>query len=102
VIPGIFVNIGKTIELKKKMLSCHKSQKEWLDASQGNNAYLIDMTEKGRHYGTMSKRYEYAEGWIRHNAIGFCGPNDDPLTVSLGKDAFVNEDFENQLKLPVN
>ncbi|MEI8247670.1 MAG: PIG-L family deacetylase [Lentisphaerota bacterium] len=101
VIPGIFVNIGSTVEQKKQMLSCHKSQKEWLDSSQGNNAYLIDMTDKGRYFGTMSKRYEFAEGWIRHNSVGFCGPDDNPLVAVLGADAFVNEAFEQQTKLPL-
>jgi LmbE family N-acetylglucosaminyl deacetylase len=98
VIPKLFVNISSTIEQKKTMLSCHKSQKEWLDSSQGNNAYLIDMTEKGRYYGKMSGRYEFAEGWIRHNNVGFCGPDDDPLTTALGSNAFVNADFERNLK----
>ena len=101
VIPGIFVNIGSTIEQKKQMLSCHKSQKECLDSSQGNNAYLIDMTDKGRYFGTMSKRYEFAEGWIRHNGVGFCGPDDNPLLAALGADAFVNETFEQQINLPL-
>ena len=101
VIPGIFVNIGSTVEQKKQMLSCHKSQKEWLDSSQGNNAYLIDMTDKGRYFGTMSKRYEFAEGWIRHNAVGFCGPDDNPLVAALGADAFVNAAFEKQIELPL-
>lgn len=101
VIPGIFVNIGSTVEQKKQMLSCHKSQKEWLDSSQGNNAYLIDMTGKGRYFGTMSKRYEFAEGWIRHNSVGFCSPDDNPLVAALGADAFVNAAFEKQIELPL-
>ena len=99
VVPGLFVNVETTIEQKKQMLSCHKSQKEWLDASQGNDAYLIDMVERCRYFGKMSKQYDFAEGWVRHNPIGFCGPSDNPLITALGKDAFVNEDFEKQLNL---
>jgi len=101
VVPGIFVNISSTIEQKKQMLSCHKSQKEWLDSSQGNNAYLIDMADKGRYCGVMYKRYEFAEGWVRHNGVGFCGPDDNPLVAALGDGAFVNAAFEKQIELPL-
>ncbi|MCP3965157.1 MAG: LmbE family protein [Lentisphaerae bacterium] len=99
VIPGLFVDISTTIELKKQMLSCHRSQKEWLDVSQGNDAYLIDMVKRGCYFGKMSERYEYAEGWIRHSPVGFCADDDNPLIDVLGDDAFVNTDFEEAIKL---
>ncbi len=99
VVPGIFVNIASTIELKKKMLSCHRSQKEWLDVSQGSDAYLKEMVEKGEYFGKMSKRYTHAEGWIRHNHLGFCEPSADPLVAALGDDAFVNTEFEDSIRM---
>jgi N-acetylglucosamine malate deacetylase 1 len=33
--------------------------------------------------GRMSERYEYAEGWRRHNHLGLSGPQDDPLRAAL-------------------
>ena len=49
----------------------------------------------------MSKRYTYAEGWIRHNPLGFCDPDDNPLMDALGPDgnAFINEEFEKTTRL---
>ena len=96
VIPGIFVNIAPVMEMKKKMLACHKSQQSWLDISQCNNAYIQDLIDRGVYFGKMSKRYEFSEGWIRHNPLGFCNADDDPIMEVLGPsgDAFINEDFE--------
>jgi LmbE family N-acetylglucosaminyl deacetylase len=99
VVPGLFVDISSTIELKKEMLACHRSQKDWLDTSQGNNAYLNDMVERGKYFGNMSKKFDYAEGWIRHNHLGFCDLNDNPLVDILRNEAIINEDFERSLIL---
>lgn len=100
VIPGIFVDITNEIEVKKQMLACHKSQQSWLDISQGNNAYIQDLVNRGEYFGKMSRRFTYAEGWIRHNSLGFCAPDDDPVITDLAPGAFVNEDFEKTTRLP--
>jgi len=101
IIPGLFVNIEPVIEMKKKMLACHKSQQSWLDVSQAINAYIQGLVDRGEYFGRMSKKYKYAEGWIRHNAIGFCEQDDNPLIDALAPqgDAFVNEEFEKSIKL---
>ncbi len=83
VTPDCFVDISDVINIKKEMLSCHKSQKEWLDSSQGLNSYLIDMEQRCRYFGKMSGCFEFAEGWIRHNPMGFCAINADPLASAL-------------------
>ncbi|MDD5727549.1 MAG: PIG-L family deacetylase [Victivallales bacterium] len=90
VFPEMFVDVGSTIETKKKMLACHRSQKDWLDVSQGKDAYLIDMAETCEYFGKMSPGFKYAEGWIRHNPVGFCDPQDNPLADALGKDVCMN------------
>jgi N-acetylglucosamine malate deacetylase 1 len=36
-----------------------------------------------REVGRMSGRFEFAEGWRRHNHLGLCGAEDDPLRHSL-------------------
>jgi hypothetical protein len=34
--------------------------------------------------GTLSGRCTFAEGWRRHNHLGFCEPGTDPLGEILG------------------
>jgi hypothetical protein len=99
VIPGMYVNIETTVQTKKDMLCCHRSQKDWLDISQGNDAYLEDMESRARYYGKLSGRYTFSEGWIRHNHLGFCGPDFNPMLDALGENCFVNQKFEDSLKL---
>lgn len=99
VIPGIFVNITSVMETKKAMLACHKSQQSWLDISQGNNAYIQDLVDRGVYFGKLSRKFEFCEGWIRHSPLGFCAPDEDPLTAVLGTSAFVNEDFEKSIHI---
>lgn len=80
-----YVDIGAVLETKRAALACHQSQKEWLDRTQGLDSYLDTMKTMSREVGAMSGRFEYAEGWRRHLHLGFCGPEDDPLTEALGK-----------------
>jgi len=77
--PHFFTNITGVLERKRAMLACHASQKEWLDVTQGMDAYLDEMERMSRDVGTMSGKYQYAEGWRRHSHLGF-GPEDfDPI-----------------------
>jgi LmbE family N-acetylglucosaminyl deacetylase len=86
VTPDFYVDITSAIDLKTDMLACHKSQKEWLDVSQGQNSYLTTLRDMMRELGKQSGKYEYAEGWIRHLHLGL-GPEEfDPL-ADLVKDA---------------
>jgi LmbE family N-acetylglucosaminyl deacetylase len=75
----VYIDVTKYMDVKSDMLSCHKSQKEWLDVSQGVDSYLITMAEQCKAMGDMSGKYEYAEGWRRHLHLGFCGENTNPL-----------------------
>ena len=81
--PDIVVDTTDLIDLKKKMLAKHVSQKTWLDESQGVNSYLDAMAELDAEMGRMSCLYKYAEGWRRHLHLGFCGPKDDPIREVL-------------------
>ncbi len=81
--PDVFVNIGDVLDKKTEMLAEHKSQKEWLDRSQGFNAYLDIMKDHGREMGELSKRWEYSEGWRRHSPLGFCAADFNPLADLL-------------------
>ena len=80
----MYVDISGVMEKKRRALACHRSQKEWLDESQGFDSYLRAMEEMSAAAGRMSGRFRFAEGWQRHNHLGF-GPEDfDPLREALG------------------
>ena len=83
VTPHFFADIGPVLARKRAMLACHASQKEWLDVTQGMDAYLDEMERMSREVGRMSGKYEFAEGWRRHSHLGF-GPEDfDPIADLL-------------------
>lgn len=81
--PELFVDITSVLKIKRSMLACHRSQKDWLDQSQGMDSYLVTMTENSRAVGMLSGRFEYAEGWRRRLHLGFCAEDADPLTEAL-------------------
>ncbi len=91
--PGLVVDTTELIELKKKMLAKHVSQKQWLDESQGVDSYLDAMAALDAEVGRMSSLFEYAEGWRRHLHLGFCGPTDDPLRTVLKERVLVAARF---------
>ncbi len=82
--PEFFVDVTSVIDQKAEFLSRHASQKDWLDKSQGLDSYLIAMREMSRTVGSMSGRFEYAEGWRGHNHLGYSAKEIDPLRELLG------------------
>jgi LmbE family N-acetylglucosaminyl deacetylase len=88
VTPGIYVDVESVLDKKVAMLAEHQSQKRWLDESQGHDSYLAVCRELAAELGEWSGRYTYAEGWRRRIHMGFCGPNDDPLSKALASYAF--------------
>jgi len=95
--PELYVDIGSMLQTKREMLAQHGSQKEWLDASQGLNAYLSTMEEMSAEVGRMSGRFEYAEGWRRHSHLGFSAADWDPLTEVLRDRVLVDDCYQQQL-----
>jgi N-acetylglucosamine malate deacetylase 1 len=81
--PHFYVDTTRVIDRQIESLACHASQNQWLDESQGVSNYLEQLKTLAREVGSWSGRYEYAEGWRRHNHMGFCGPDDDPLRDAL-------------------
>ena len=75
----IYIDVTDCIDKKAEMLSCHKSQKEWLDVSQGMDLYMTTMSEQCKAMGDMSGEYNYAEGWCQPLHLGFSCEGDDPL-----------------------
>lgn len=84
--PDFYVNVSTVLELKREALACHKSQKDWLDHSQGLGSYLQTMEDMARQVGRWSGAFNFAEGWCHHLHLGFCAENADPLNAALQQD----------------
>ena len=87
---GQYVDITSVIDTKRAMLARHKTQKEWLDVSQGIDAYLTTMEQMCRQVGQMSGRFELAEGWRRHLHLGLSAQEMDPLSQILRQDCWTD------------
>lgn len=79
--PTIYVNITDTIGLKEEMLASHDSQRSWLKAQHGVDAYIDEMKrmakERGREAGVP-----FAEGFRQH--LGHAYPTNNILKELLG------------------
>ena len=98
IIPGAYVNTTSVHHMKLEALRSHRSQQNWLGASQKMNSYLQAMEEASLEVGKMSSLFKYAEGWRRHLHFGFGGVNDDPLK-DLGDDYLINKNYEERLEI---
>ena len=75
------VDIGRTIDVKKQMLSCHESQAEWLRYISKTDAYIEEMLRLARLQGTTIGR-DYGECFLQHRGHGH--PQDNVLKGLLG------------------
>jgi LmbE family N-acetylglucosaminyl deacetylase len=100
VMPGAFVDTSSVHAKKREALACHASQKEWLDATQGMDSYLVAMDDFSRSVGALSQRFDHAEGWRRHSHLGFNADDSDPLRDALGDRFLRNERYEASLQTP--
>jgi len=98
--PEYYVDITSVLARKREMLALHRSQKEWLDATQGLHAYLNTMETMSAEVGRLSRRFAYAEGWRRRNHLGYGPVEADPLTEALGDMVLVNEEYRRKLEEP--
>ncbi len=94
IIPGAFVNTESVHQTKLASLAAHKSQQNWLDASQKMNSYLKTSDDMSREIAGFSKKIKHAEGWRKHLHFGFCSEETDPLRDALGKKFKSNPTFE--------
>ena len=83
VVPEFCVDVGGVMAQRREMLACHKSQSEWLDATQGMGSYVEAMVQGAREVGARFGGCEYAEGWRRHNHMGYCAADYAPLETAL-------------------
>ncbi|MBC8452424.1 MAG: PIG-L family deacetylase [Spirochaetes bacterium] len=78
-IPQFYIDVSSVLSRKQQMLGLHASQRNWLDESQRLDSYLQTMVDQDREVGRMSGCYEFAEGWIQHNPLGYGDAGFKPL-----------------------
>ncbi|MEI7881120.1 MAG: PIG-L family deacetylase [bacterium] len=83
-----YVNVEPVMTRKRDMLACHTSQKEWLDVSQGMDAYLNEMDRMSAGVGLLSGRFSHAEGWRLHSTLGFGPEGFNPMKELLKGDYY--------------
>ena len=98
VAPESYVDTTSVHATKRAALACHASQKEWLDASQGQDNYLKTMDGFSLALGAQTRRFTHAEGWRRHQHYGFGNEVADPLRDALGAKYLVNKAYQRALE----
>jgi N-acetylglucosamine malate deacetylase 1 len=77
------IDIATTMEAKKRMLGCHKSQQDWLASTQGMQVHVQEMERLCAEMGARGAGLTYAEAWRRHSHLGFCPPDFNPVPEIL-------------------
>jgi LmbE family N-acetylglucosaminyl deacetylase len=85
--PDFCIDVGSVMAQRRAMLACHASQREWLDVTQGMGSYVETMVQAARDVGARYGGCEFAEGWRRHNHLGYCAAGYAPLETALAENA---------------
>lgn len=94
VTPGAWANTTEVHDQVREALAAHRSQKNWLDATQGMSSYLTSLDDHASLMGRVSGVFGKAEGWWRHLHLGFSSDDRDVLAEVLKEDYRINPDFE--------
>ncbi|MFO0960209.1 MAG: PIG-L family deacetylase [Isosphaeraceae bacterium] len=78
-----WVDVTPEFPLKKKMLACHASQRNWLLRQHGIDEYLDSQEHWSKHRGTQIG-VEYAEGFRQY--VGHPYPRQNRLLELVGQD----------------
>jgi len=76
-----YVDVTSTMETKRKMLACHRSQREWLMRQHGLDEYTHSMVEWAAARGKEAG-FKHAEGFCQHR--GHAYPKENVLEKVLG------------------
>jgi hypothetical protein len=82
----MIVDISGVMDMKEKMLCCHKSQRDWLLKHHGIDEYVAAMKGLGRKRGADIGR-DFGEGFRQH--LGHAYPQDNTLKKELGELAHI-------------
>lgn len=80
---GFHVDVTKVFELKREMLACHASQRNWLLRQHGIDEYLDSQAKWGAHRGSEIGVGQ-AEAFRQY--LGHAYPHDNLLLKLLGQD----------------
>jgi LmbE family N-acetylglucosaminyl deacetylase len=86
--PDFYLDVTDVFKVKTAMLSCHKSQREWLRIQHGMDDFVDSMRRWSRTLGQQAsarsaKDVEFAEAYRQHR--GHAYPHDQILSKLLGK-----------------
>jgi LmbE family N-acetylglucosaminyl deacetylase len=76
-----FVNVESKMELKRDMLACHASQRNWLRDQHGIDQYIIEMEHWAQAQGERAG-LGFAEGFHQH--LGHAYPRKNLIAEALG------------------
>jgi LmbE family N-acetylglucosaminyl deacetylase len=82
----LYVDVSEVFAVKREMLACHASQREWLLKHHGIDEYLNGQEEAGRKRGEEIG-VRYAEGFRQYR--GHAYPHDDLLYALLPEKAML-------------
>ena len=83
--PDAIVDTTPVHAQKRQALAAHRSQRDWLDQTQGMDFYLTAMDEESKAVALLANAdIRHAEGWNRHLHLGFSTSDQDPLADVLG------------------
>ena len=89
---GFLVDVSKAADLKRRMLACHASQRDWLLKQHGIDEYLEAQARWGAHRG---REIGVAQAEAFRQYLGHPYPKDNRLLGLIGQDgrgrSFVDE-----------
>ncbi len=68
--PDFFIDVGTAMEVKRRMLAAHASQREWLRRQHGMDDYMLTMEEWTRNRGRLCGA-EWAEGFRQYRGHAY-------------------------------
>ena len=87
--PHFYINVSSVFSVKREMLACHQSQREWLRAQHGVDEYLDSQERWARHRGG-EMNCQYAEAFRQH--LGHPYPQHNPLAEWLSDLFYMREE----------
>ncbi len=81
--PDFHVDISRVFEIKRQMLACHASQRNWLLRQHGIDEYLDSQAKWGAHRG---KEIGVPQAEAFRQYLGHAYPHDNLLLKLLGQD----------------
>ncbi len=94
--PQFYVDVSGLIEQKIEMLSCHKSQRNWLREHHGMDEYVESMRRWNASLAEIAvqiseKPITYAEAFRQH--LGHAYPKDNVLAALFGEGVIPEPDY---------